>query len=866
MQGNLINNYIQPKTSYTSQSANVAKTNDGIEIVTRRKAKPNFDINRELANRTFIKPLPPKGHLVKDGIMAAPAVFVKDMAYDMKALKAAWKGDANDHQLGKLNDLGMKLGGLGVASYLFTVKGSPVKKGMEFVGLASFFASMSLWPKIALEIPARIIHGFNPFMQYEDSQGRKKPLFQDNQYLPLDLISDKKCKQIGDKNGIPKNMPDRRDAEQDYMRRVALQNNTMWMLTAGFATPVMSSLICNRLEPYVEDAYSYFMNRKADNILVNFAEAQKKYANKDIEKNVSNLLEEYKGQTLDSKLLEKLSTAMTETLGPKVALGVKADLENIFSNNKFMVSETQVTPLRKSISAAIKASNLVNDATVSAIAPSQEQLMEIFEKKKYVGNVYSAEEMTPIKNDVVDLIQKNVQKARANGISISPNVSKRIVKEMFGKTEMSGPIMKILTNNSVNILDDNAQEIIENLQKRISSLSAEDNALNMYSFRKLASAPDTAKGKFWTDVANSFIDILEISPEEIKNNRYDRTLVANLIQNKMRQLAVNPEKYDKVMKAAAAKLSQIEKNIKPDNMTGKYLSQVQTSFNAAAEDLRRMGFVKTAERLVGKNGNEAGSLINLKKMFVTSNLSDVQNSFARFFNTMNFYRAIVNDANLNFALNGEGANVPREIKEELAALGEYLSTSGRISDYSVKFEFLRNLRPNKDDKLPLEIAADGIKYKYYNKTKLAKDGVLIPHDVNFFKREMSLLYGGNIQAETDSALSEYSSVREMLHKYRHNMLHQVGDLENFHTPNHVVHDNWSNCGRVYSKATVRERSLCVGNALDELIFAPLKRSYNTRQWLKTFGGFGAGLLGFTVLSQFFFGRTGNLYNKKQGQK
>ena len=115
MQGNLINSYIPAKTNYSSQSANVAKTNDGIEIVTRRKAKPNFDINQELANRTFIKPLPPKGHLVKDGIMAAPAVFVKDMAYDMKALKAAWKGNANDHQLGKLNDLGMKLGGLGIA-------------------------------------------------------------------------------------------------------------------------------------------------------------------------------------------------------------------------------------------------------------------------------------------------------------------------------------------------------------------------------------------------------------------------------------------------------------------------------------------------------------------------------------------------------------------------------------------------------------------------------------------------------------------------------------------------------------------------------------------------------------------------------
>ena len=87
MQTNLINSYIHAQTK-TPQSVQ-PKPSDEIEIVTRRKAKPDFDINRELANRTFIRPLPPKGHIVKDGIMSAPAVFVDDLAYDMKALKAA---------------------------------------------------------------------------------------------------------------------------------------------------------------------------------------------------------------------------------------------------------------------------------------------------------------------------------------------------------------------------------------------------------------------------------------------------------------------------------------------------------------------------------------------------------------------------------------------------------------------------------------------------------------------------------------------------------------------------------------------------------------------------------------------------------
>ncbi len=81
---------------------------------------------------------------------------VRDLAYDIKALKSGFSGQANDHQLGKINDIGMKIGGLALASYLFTKKATPLTKGMEFVGFASFFASMAIWPKIALQAPAKL--------------------------------------------------------------------------------------------------------------------------------------------------------------------------------------------------------------------------------------------------------------------------------------------------------------------------------------------------------------------------------------------------------------------------------------------------------------------------------------------------------------------------------------------------------------------------------------------------------------------------------------------------------------------------------------------------------------------------------------
>lgn len=142
MRTNLIQSYIQ--------------NNQNMQQYRADNAKKNFDVNKELSNRTFIKPLPSNGHLVRNSLFDMPSEFFKDVKYVAKAFTHSLKGNANDHELGTLNDLGMKLGGISIATYLFSRKSAPVAKVMEFVGLASFFAAMDIWPKLALQTFLRI--------------------------------------------------------------------------------------------------------------------------------------------------------------------------------------------------------------------------------------------------------------------------------------------------------------------------------------------------------------------------------------------------------------------------------------------------------------------------------------------------------------------------------------------------------------------------------------------------------------------------------------------------------------------------------------------------------------------------------------
>lgn len=200
------------------------------------------------------KPEAPKGYLLErknvfKNIAQDAAYFGKDVK---NAGKAIVTGKSNDHAIGKINDLGMKIGALAIASYLTLKRGTAKQKAMEFIGGGAFLTTMALWPKLTVAKPLEKKFGFDIQQDYVDSQGRRKKFFGDNQYLPWDLWSKEKINKVADHMGIPKDLPDREEFTKRKMQKVALQGNTWILLSSGFATPLITALVCRAAESPIE--------------------------------------------------------------------------------------------------------------------------------------------------------------------------------------------------------------------------------------------------------------------------------------------------------------------------------------------------------------------------------------------------------------------------------------------------------------------------------------------------------------------------------------------------------------------------------------------------------------------------------------
>ena len=66
-----------------------------------------------------IRPMKDKGRLLPSRIFTSPVEYAKDLKKDIVSIGKAAKGKANDHELGRINDLAMKIGSFALASYLF---------------------------------------------------------------------------------------------------------------------------------------------------------------------------------------------------------------------------------------------------------------------------------------------------------------------------------------------------------------------------------------------------------------------------------------------------------------------------------------------------------------------------------------------------------------------------------------------------------------------------------------------------------------------------------------------------------------------------------------------------------------------------
>lgn len=226
-----------------------------------------------------------KGTLIR-GTQIPGVGIVKQYKDFSKDVFNASKGKGTDYTVGKLNDTAVQLASLGIAFTLAKSAPSQYRSAMEFVGMGTWFAGQLLWPKM-FALPIKHFKGVDPNLQYKDAYGRTKRFYEDPQYLCWEYFTPKEIDKIGDKLKVPKNIPNRREAIQEKAKQVSIQTNTLWMLTAGITTPLLSSLIADQLRVPAKSLLEKINKKMSDHSLKNIENT----ANTKVEASFSKILE-----------------------------------------------------------------------------------------------------------------------------------------------------------------------------------------------------------------------------------------------------------------------------------------------------------------------------------------------------------------------------------------------------------------------------------------------------------------------------------------------------------------------------------------------------------------------------------------------
>lgn len=456
----------------------------------------------------LIKPLDGKGHLVNSNPIYMPKEMVRDTVYTTKALADGVRGKANDHQLGKLNDLGLKLSGLAIATYLMTKKSTPKTKAMEFVGFGAFLLSMALWPKVALEIPARLIHGFNFRKQYVDEQGRKKFVSQDPNYIPFDLYKgDKKSEDldvIGDRAGIRRDIPNRKEAVKDHMRKVSVQNNTLWMLTAGIATPLMTALACNKAEKFITPRAEKYSNKKVnekidklDSYLNGEMEPEVKtaYENSlgipqktdEVSGEFGKTLKGLKDKVAKKEDITKLADTLADGLDAEMKDAARADIVNLIGGEKYIANSKSAEKVAKAINDTI----LAKDAKLAG-SLSTPKLEEAVSQGIIRGAVRDL--LTAVGMDVID------PSGKFQNVSTNFKCKEVEAIDFFAvtnETKNMTPAQRLAHNIKSIIMKVNNDKPHEDFIPGMSALEKGDEGLKSQIDSKLRSGADDIASKFY---------------------------------------------------------------------------------------------------------------------------------------------------------------------------------------------------------------------------------------------------------------------------------------------------------------------------------------------------------------------------------
>lgn len=857
--------------SVNSVNTNI-KNNQPKDVMIKHPRLGDVSMNKMAADPSALcKPLPAKGYLVQGGIKNFPKNFMFDAKYMANSVVRSFKGTAKDHEIGKVNDFGLRLAGLGLAGYLMTKKTTMKTKAMELIGLGTFFGAMSVWPKLSMSLPSKAVHGFDPNQEYIDSQGRKKALYMDTQYIPQ-LYSQEQLDKTADKMGIPKDTLDRNEAVQTRMQKIATKFNALWMMTAGVATAVFSALASNGAERVIEPVIESKNLKKADDILNNFETARKKHESPNITNELNKIFNENNGAELNPELIGKIGAVITKDMDENAAKGMREDLNNLLSGKHSRASESVAADISKQLEEGFK-----EIPGLSEVIPTKEELVKLFDEKEFMykkvetpantvtqANGIEASQAKPtitkvkvdldddkkieLQEAVIDFILEKAEKGKPgkDGAAAEPiNLNffaKRTLKSLAAEACMDS-----LNKTSAAVLDRDKMDTLRKVGSAVAKLNAGVATIDDYTQITVADRSETILANFWNRNANKLVSTLGITAKEIEQAKISRDTTQTLIRDKFEKITSDDAKYEEVMTKLVGCMAELDEKIKPED-TNKFMEMTNKVYGDASNELKNLGMERTATKLTEDSIGGKGSSKNIKQDFYKKRVLGVKNSYARFIHTLDTYRRI-SKYQFGPELNGE----KREVKEAILDCAKEITLAGHSVDQSIKFIYNRNPQPN-EDRSEVEVVNGKVINKYHNKEK----GVNVPNDIHFYQQVMTLMYGGDQDATTRKILDK-ANIPNAIKDYSQEMYVKYGIAEYFALPNHKVKFDASSPEAKAilekHKSSPEDRFFALGVAPDEMMHKIINENYNSSTWLKKFGTAGAVLSGLTLLAGGLFAGT-----------
>ena len=836
---NLIQNYVN----------NIGQGISSVNNTTKKYYNNLTDSNSD----NLLAPLDGKGYLVENSLVTYPKELAKDTYYTAKSLQRGITGKANDHELGKLNDLGLKLGGLSIATYLMTKRQTPKQKAMEFIGFGAFLASMAVWPKVALQWPAQLVHGFNFRKQYVDEQGRKKYVTQDPNYIPIDLYKGKRKSEdlghIADRMGIDKNEKDRNELAKEHIRKVSVQNNTLWMLTAGVATPVMTALACNRLEKPVGKFFEKITNNKV-NKLIDKIEEYNQSGDKKLEdelitskmdnesgKKLDALLNMKKGKPINDKDVDAISEALTVGLDNQTRQAARLDLGYMLSSNQTVVNEKTVNSITDSITK--KLDTKYGEGYTSQVLDAKKLAEHVDnfmgQNGRPANGILSAEQSDNLRKSLNDFFGETLK----NNTTMR-EARKEVIADMFFDS-----VNEVFEKNKATVLTDEAAGYISKAGQTIRKYRAFDETISSASHFKVEKASETLAGNNWGEVTETLIKELNISPKELNEAKSSEELTAQLFTRKLEDIAKDEKRYKKFITNISNKMTELD--VKLDNpRAGKrpamdtIIDSIARNHDKTAAELN--GITKTdskpffnlAQRIAGENidGVFVGTVKDAKiQRIKTGRIGSIQNAYMRLLHTADFFRRAeeYNKTNIGFSGNPK-------LDKSLIEKAKKVLMSSHSGDFYLKFETNNNVNFYKALMWHTFLSGDI--------SNATKDAFKYVDDA------------GKVQERTcHEVFRGKTTIPQRITRWAQSVGKLMGITENAFLKNHMI-DHASSIENEFKpiEKTAFEKFNKIACTPDNMLYNALKQKFNSNKWLRMWTTVGSIVLGVTLASQFAFGK------------